>query len=264
MRCDCGLVDVSRVTPPSDPSGSIVSLVLLAVRARVGALVLVLLVGSSACSSDNNDTKSSVNESSTGQRSSSAASPTSDAPEAARLRITIADPGLVVTLPDGWHRESLRQAKAQVIGAAREAPPAFRRVLLRLLHSLRSGIIVAEATGPIDAQNYSPQLSVSVETDDASVTSAATRRLRSLLQNSIPGVPRKIVDRRAITLPVGRAVRVITRTPPPPGTNGVPSQSVEYVLLIEGSTISIGGTAPTADRDFVAIIDAIANAVTRA
>jgi len=39
---------------------------------------------------------------------------------------------------------------------------------------------------------------------------------------------------------------------------------VEYVLLIEGSTISIGGTAPTADRDFVAIIDAIANAVTRA
>ena len=187
MRCDCGLVDVSRVAPPSDPSGSIVSLVLLAVRARVGAPVLVLLVGSSACSSDNNDTKSSaVNESSTGQRSSSAASPTSDAPEAARLRITIADPGLVVTLPDGWHRESLRQAKAQVIGAAREAPPAFRRVLLRLLHSLRSGIIVAEATGPIDAQNYSPQLSVSVETDDASVTSAATRRLRSLLQNSIP------------------------------------------------------------------------------
>jgi hypothetical protein len=232
----------------------------LVVGAELGALVMAVLVGTSAC------TASSDSGSSTAQLPTSA--PTSDAgdvsdPTEAGQVFTLAGPGLVVALPHGWHKDSLPELRSQLAAQAQQSPPSIRRILLDLVHRIRAGIIVGEATGPVGAADYRPSLYLSIESGDASLAAAATRRTHYLQDTGDADITWRVVDRRPVSLPVGRAIRVVAHSPVPPGTDGVPSQSVEYVLLVDGSTVSIAGTAPTADHDFVDTMDGLANAVTR-
>jgi len=66
-----------------------------------------------------------------------------------------------------------------------------------------------------------------------------------------------LVDERPVTLPIGKAVRLVETHAVPAGVQGVPSRTVQYIARLEdGRTLWILASGPAAAPALEAIIDA--------
>ena len=141
-----------------------------------------------------------------------------------------------------------------------ELPAEFRETYFELLRLIIKGVIVAYVSGPVVNGTHYPTIIVSVESGDTSLGAAATRREAFLRSMSPPGSTHQIDDRSEISLPVGDAIRITAHSDP---AGGIPSQTIEYVLLIDELTVSVFGTAPAAYTEFGDVMAGVAEDLRR-
>jgi hypothetical protein len=188
----------------------------------------------------------------TSSPSSSSSSPTTTT--ASGDTVTLTGPDLVIELPDEWSEIPLADVRAQLEGRARQVP-AFRATFRKLAKQIDDGVIVAYAYGPVVNGTSIPTFVVSVESGDVSLRSAVKRR-EKLFRALLAGVPFQIDERSPASLPVGRAMRIRAHSNP---SFGIPSQNIEYVLLLDQKTVSISGTAPADYTEFDDVMAGVAD-----
>jgi hypothetical protein len=154
--------------------------------------------------------------------------------------VTLAQPELVIAWPDGWREAPLEEVRTQLADQAEQVPAGFKATFRELVRQIDDGVIVAQATGPVVNGTHAPSIIVSVESNDESLRSAAKRR-EEFLRVLTPGMDQQIDELSPASLPVGPAMRIRAHSNPP---IGIPSQTIEYVLLLDQRTVSIFGTAP--------------------
>ena len=149
--------------------------------------------------------------------------------------------------------------RADFAQAAQQASGPLRRVIQDLVRQIDQHVIVGSFTGPtFDGNN--PNVTVSVETGDASISAAADRRTRWLQDTGSRDNVWVVIKRDNVTVPVGPSIRIVAKQDPAPG---VVSRSVEYVLFLDGVTVSLAGTAPFGDPTLITVMDKLAQGVVR-
>jgi hypothetical protein len=232
-------------------------------QAGLVALALGMALTAGGCGSGAGDSTPPAGSASTtavAPTDASTEEPTQPAPE--RPHLDLDDPGLVVQVPEGWTERSLTELRASIAADLMDSPPAVRRILREMIGQIDSGVIVGQLDGPSSDGGFTPSVVISVETGDPSLAAAATRRTRYLQDVDDVDLEWEVSLRDPISLPVGRSVRIIAYQDPPE-SHGVPSQSIEFVLFIDGRTVSFAGTAPTADGHFSGVMSDLSASLSR-
>lgn len=213
----------------------------------VAALILVMPPGCAKESTGRPETESTASPGASAQTPASGDS------------VTLTEPGLVIEWPDGWSETQLVDLRTQLEGQAKQVPAEFQGTFRRLVKQIDDGVIVAHATGPVVNGAHAPSIIVSVESGDQSLGSAAKRR-EAFLQALTSGMGQQIDERSSVALSVGRAMRIRASSKP---SIGIPSQTIEYVLLLDERTVSIFGTAPADHTQFVDVMAGVADRLSR-
>ena len=134
---------------------------------------------------------------------------------------------------------------------AKASSPEVQRFFARHVRDIDSGAVKMAAGGFIGGANGS--LIIQVDSGDRSLDAAVTR-LRKVGMTSTDST---LVDERPVTLPIGKAVRLVETHAVPAGVQGVPSRTVQYIArLADGRTLWILASGPAAAPTFEALIDA--------
>jgi hypothetical protein len=168
-------------------------------------------------------------------------------------------PAFTVPVPDGWAIDSLTELRAAYARASEQATGSLKGLFEDLVDRIDQHTIVGSLTAP-ESDGPSPDVTVSVETGDATLAAAADRRTHYLQDTGSDDNVWTVVERADVSLPIGPAIRVVTIQDPAPG---VPTQSVEYVVLVDDHTVSIQGTAPSDGANFTMLMEQLAEGVAK-
>jgi hypothetical protein len=165
------------------------------------------------------------------------------------------DPDITLALPEGWREVPIATYRFLVATAAEGAPVSVRPTLLAHVADIDAGRVRLAALGPPGMPQQAASVTFQVDSGDASLAAAMSRIERLALAIA----PSDTEDRRAVSLPIGDAIRIVTthnsESIAPAGT--WPSRAVQYVIrLHDGRTLWIDAVAPVEYEAMVAHVDA--------
>jgi hypothetical protein len=162
-------------------------------------------------------------------------------------------PALRIALPPEWREVSPEVSRQQLarfwpstIGDAR----ADVRTMMELLDS---GRVRFMAVGPSAIRPWMASAMLIIETGDVSLDAAAARSSQRFVTKPVTH------DMAPVTLPLGRAMRVISTGNP---SGAAPTERVEYILrLPDGATLTLMGTSHEGDTPFIDIMETMARSL---
>lgn len=177
------------------------------------------------------------------------------------IRLTIADPPLVMEFPPDWHAQSLGDAALQIQSLLAGQTGDAAKQLQSALEDITSGHVRFIAQGPASVAGVTIGIAIYVDSGDASLDAAVGRSLDVIRASNHAVTLTGQVDRR---LPLGLAVRLHWAIPAL-GTGSVASQSYEYVLrLADGRTVTMSMTSVASDSGFESLADSIVSSMSLA
>lgn len=179
--------------------------------------------------------------------------------------LALASPRLRIPIPDRWQEMPLDEFRAGINEQAEstvKVAPEARGYFDLLLQQVDDGVVVAVLAGPMNqVSGFAPSVIVTVESGADSLEHAAKRHgdFRKRLVGSLP-VKLDPVQQETVALPIGAAIVMRQDSYPSPG---VPTTSIDYVLLIDGKSVSLSGAAPKVEQKFAATVAKIAEGISR-
>ncbi len=157
-------------------------------------------------------------------------------------------------MPDGWDGVAIAEYGALMQDAiAQVDDPRVTQALEVQLAEIEEGVLRAAATGVTEPSGFTTFLVLSVLEMAGDLESTVDRRLQQATTSGIPGT---IVAIEATDIPFGEAYCTAVNSDIDIGT---PSQTIEYLATAPtGEVVAIGGTAPTTDTAFPALVRSVA------
>jgi hypothetical protein len=135
--------------------------------------------------------------------------------------------------------------------------PGLRRAFEWQLADIDSGATRAFGNGTSTPSCYTASIALIIQPKARSVDEAvAAWRAHS----HTPGLNQVLVATEPVNLLIGQAAKLTLELHPP---EGIPSRTIEYVVLLPDHRVAIlGATSPATDMDFPALVDASAQSMT--
>ena len=175
--------------------------------------------------------------------------------------ITLAEPALRMTLPDDWTEVPLDTVRAHMEELGASVPEEFRAPFRDRLTMIDSGETVAFASGPpVGDTGYAPTITINLEPNPGSLRTAA--QLREAHIQDVWPFPVEFEPPANVVLPIGYAIEQQSRAFPDKSF-GVPSLAVAYMFSVDGTIVTVSGTAPAQYVGFEDLMAAVAQSVQR-
>jgi hypothetical protein len=173
-------------------------------------------------------------------------------------RLVTTDPNLSLQLPPGWRSIAVTDTRKLVVQMmAVMTDPALKRAFEWQLAELDSGVVRLAGRGISTPSCASASILLEIRPRAASVDDAVEAWQAHLAEAGLPPVTEAS---EPVDLSIGHAVRRTLTTNPP---GGIPSRSIEYVVLLgDGRVAILIGVAPAIDAGFPALVDATAQSMT--
>lgn len=167
--------------------------------------------------------------------------------------ISTTEPDVSVRLPDGWDGMAMAEY-AQLLEATMTEvdDPRITQAFEAQLAEIEDGILRAAGTGVSEPSGFSAVLILSVRPKAGDFESTIDLRLQEQTSRGIPGTV-VALDPTQVPLGAGYCTAVLSDI-----DIGTPSQTIEYLVELDGEIVGIGGTAPVTDTAFAALVRSVA------
>ena len=169
--------------------------------------------------------------------------------------VTVADPGLRLEIPANWQTLGLSAVEQQLKQQLPSMTGDLQKAWQYEISIIDSGQTKALFAGPSAVSGFTATIDVGVLTNADSLSQAVDREAAAEAALFGPSATR---SETSVALPLGPAERVLVTSTP---SGGSPSEDVEYVVRLNGSTIELVGSAPATDTAFRDVMTHVAESL---